>query len=63
MIDIYYQIVFYLGFLCVVVGCLFSIAALLMAADYAITLIVKCLKVYPALMDFIWNRTQARRQQ
>lgn len=62
MITFFDYAIFFLGFLCLAVGCLFSVVFILMLMDYAISLIAKYLRVYPMLCEFIWDYKHRKRR-
>ena len=63
MIEILDRVIFFLGSFMVGVGCLFSLVLIFFLIDEAVTMITKYLKIYPMLIDFIWERVHKKERR
>ena len=60
MIQFFDGAVFFLGWYMFFVGCLFSFVLIIFLIDEGISMLTKYLKVYPILIQFIWDRVHKK---
>lgn len=59
--SVFVDILFFLGWISVFIGLLFVFVLMLYIIDVGISMITRYLKVYPMLIQFIWDRAHKRR--